>query len=108
MESQMQGMMGQLLPHLPRILSILSTIPAVIFGFVGGMLWFLFGVGSSAFSERIVPVLGFHVIALVVLKRLLHWSGEGRRAAAVLRARKASVRSFAKDIKLMSHGPKLD
>lgn len=104
----MQGMMGQLLPHLPKILSVLSTLPAIIFGFLGGLLYYLFFIGSTTFSESFVPVAGFHVIALVALKRLLHWYGEGSKAAAAVRARKASVNSFAKDIKLMSHCPKLD
>ncbi|CUG94038.1 membrane-associated protein, putative [Bodo saltans] len=105
---QMQGMMGQLLPHLPKILSVLSSLPAILFGFLGGLVWYLFFIGSSTFADSVVPVVGFHVIALVALKRLLHWYEEGSKAAMVVRARKASVHSFAKDIKLMSHGPKLD
>jgi ABC-type phosphate transport system permease subunit len=105
---QMQGMMGQLLPHLPKILSVLAALPAIIFGFLGGLVWYVFFVGSTAFADSVVPVVGFHVIALVALKRLIHWCEEGSKAAAVVKARKASVNSFAKDIKLMAHGPKLD
>ena len=105
---QAQQMMGKLLPYIPTILSLLSSAPAILFGLLVTCIWYFCFVGLSTFREQVGPVAGFHVMSLILLKRLWKRWEEGQHAAAAVRARKESVRNFAKDIKLMTHGPKLD
>lgn len=106
--AKMGDMMSQLLPYIPKLLSILSSAPAIAFGFFVTCVWYLFILGPTYFRESVAPIAGFHVVALVLFKRVYRHSQEGRSAARALQQRKESVKSFAKDIKLMSHGPKLD
>lgn len=105
---QMSNMMGQILPHLPKILSVLSAVPGVAFGFLITLIFFVAFYGTMAFRESIVPIAGFHILALVIAKRLYQYGGEGYAAACAVRARQASVDRLARDIKMMSHEPKLD
>lgn len=104
----MKNMMGQLLPYLPKIFGLLSTAPAFLAGYGIAFFVFLFVIGPTAFRQEIAPIAGFHVVSLVLFKVLWKYYGEGQAAAAAVKVRQESVKSFSKDIKLMSHGPKLD
>mmetsp|Transcript_778 Transcript_778/g.833 ORF Transcript_778/g.833 Transcript_778/m.833 type:complete len:118 (+) Transcript_778:48-401(+) len=105
---QMSNMMGQLLPHLPKILSVLSAAPGVAFGCIMTIVFFVLCYGTTTFRETIAPIAGFHILALVIAKRLYRYAGEGYVAARVVQARHESVERLARDIKMMSHEPQLD
>ena len=95
--------LGQLLPYVPKLLQFLSTAPAILAGWLIGMIIF-FCAGSSFAPE----IGGFHVVAIAILRVLWPMFQTGKNAAKALRIRKEAVKSFSKDIQLVSHAPKLD
>lgn len=103
-----QKMIGQLLPYVPKILSVLWCVPAFAAGFLAVVFYCLLWRGTAFIKEDLAPVAGFHVVSLMLLQVLWGrlWSGQSEASAVLQRQR--SIDALTKEIKLMSHEPNLD
>ncbi|CCW65491.1 unnamed protein product [Phytomonas sp. EM1] len=89
---------AQLVKHLPTLLKVAQQIPGIFFGFVVTILIMLLFIGKRRFQEQIIPVAGFHIIMLFLMRELLvAWQVGRQRLAAVWRQKDIEI-SLTKDI----------
>ncbi|KAF8288453.1 hypothetical protein TcYC6_0034650 [Trypanosoma cruzi] len=89
----------QLVRYLPLLMRLLAHLPGFTAGFILTCLFFAV-VGRDTLRNEYAPVAGFHVVALMLLRELVAPWREGKKKAAFVRQRVASLRSFADDVQL--------
>jgi hypothetical protein len=103
-DASTQMVLGRLLPHIPRLLNYALAAPAVGFGFVITLLFFVFYVGRSHFRDDYAPIAGFQICSLLLAKVLLSELQSGFADLSSWRRRRAGIRSISEEIRLMDEG----
>lgn len=93
-------MMAQLLPYLPKILSLAKQAPGFIVGYVFTTLFFLVVYGPQRFKLEIAPVAGFHVVCLIILAHLVPIVQAALASIKAAKGRAKEVDRLSADIKM--------
>ncbi|CBH11113.1 hypothetical protein, conserved [Trypanosoma brucei gambiense DAL972] len=96
-----------LLQYFSLLVHVVGKLPGFAAGFVTVWLVYIMFIGRDVLLNTCVPVAGFHITALLLLRELLTPWQEGIAGAAEVRRRVAAQRSFVRDVQLQ-WGAKLD